>query len=76
MMEEIRKPEMTKKTSTPTNPPLKTGTFGKAWKTNTAKTASARKPSMSGRQLMEDLLFEEVTDIIYISETRLLSFKR
>ncbi|WP_245548319.1 hypothetical protein [Nocardia pneumoniae] len=38
---------MTKKTSTPTNPPRMPGVF--AWKNTTASTATARNPSMSGR---------------------------
>lgn len=43
----IRKPEMTKKTSTPINPP---GASGKpAWKRMTKMTAIARRPSTSGR---------------------------
>ena len=50
MMLEMRKPEMTKKTSTPTKPDLKM-LSGKAWKRTTEMTAMARKPSMSGRYL-------------------------
>ena len=58
---------MTKKTSTPTNPPLKTGTFGNAWKTKTANTANARRPSMSGRQPMEDFCFLSISpDLLFI----------
>jgi hypothetical protein len=44
----MRKPEMTKKTSTPTNPPATPGT--PAWNRTTASTATARRPSMSGRK--------------------------
>ena len=47
---EIRNPEMTKKTSTPTNPDLKM-LSGKAWKRTTEMTAMARSPSISGRYL-------------------------
>jgi hypothetical protein len=43
----IRKPEMTKKTSTPTKPPGASGT--RAWKRMTKMTAIARRPSTSGR---------------------------
>ncbi|CAM5739042.1 hypothetical protein SMICM304S_10892 [Streptomyces microflavus] len=43
----IRYPEMTKKTSTPMNPPARPGIS--AWKARTARTATARSPSMSGR---------------------------
>ena len=50
MMVEMRKPEMTKNTSTPTKPDLKT-LSGKAWKRTTEMTAMARSPSMSGRYL-------------------------
>ena len=50
MMVEMRNPEMTKKTSTPTKPDLKT-LSGKAWKRTTEMTAIARKPSISGRYL-------------------------
>jgi len=47
MLVVMRKPEMTKKTSTPTKPP---GTIqGKAWNKTTDPTAMARSPSMSGR---------------------------
>ncbi len=46
---EMRKPEMTKKMSTPIKPPFIQ--FGNAWKPTTVKTAIARKPSMSGRYL-------------------------
>ena len=60
MMVDIRNPEMTKKTSTPTNPDLKI-LSGKAWKRTTEMTAMARSPSISGRYLR--LLCEpEVTD--------------
>ena len=47
MMVEIRKPEITKKMSTPTNPP--STQVGNAWKATTETTATARRPSMSGR---------------------------
>src|SRR4051812_4900 len=47
MMPVIRKPEITKKTSTPTNPPG--AATGKAWKFTTSNTATARRPSTSGR---------------------------
>lgn len=50
MMVEIRKPEMTKKTSTPTKPDLKM-LSGKAWNRTTDITAMARRPSISGRYL-------------------------
>jgi len=50
MMVEMRKPEMTKKTSTPTNPDLKM-LSGKAWNRTTEMTAIARRPSISGRYL-------------------------
>ena len=50
MMVEIRNPEMTKKTSTPTKPDLKM-LSGKAWKRTTEMTAMARSPSISGRYL-------------------------
>src|SRR5689334_15019894 len=43
----MRNPEMTKKTSTPTKPPGTPGTA--AWNSTTARTATARSPSMSGR---------------------------
>jgi hypothetical protein len=43
----MRYPEITKNTSTPTNPPGKSP--GKAWNMTTARTATARRPSMSGR---------------------------
>lgn len=50
MMVEMRKPEITKKTSTPTKPDLKM-LSGKAWKRTTEMTAMARSPSISGRYL-------------------------
>ena len=50
MMVEMRNPEITKNTSTPTKPDLKT-LSGKAWKRTTEMTAMARSPSMSGRYL-------------------------
>ena len=50
MMVEMRNPEMTKNTSTPTKPDLKT-LSGKAWKRTTEMTAMARSPSISGRYL-------------------------
>ena len=50
MIVEMRNPEMTKKTSTPTKPDLKT-LSGKAWKRTTEITAMARSPSISGRYL-------------------------
>ena len=60
MMVEMRKPEITKKTSTPTKPDLKM-LSGKAWNSTTEMTAMARKPSISGRYLR--LLWEpELTD--------------
>ena len=43
----IRNPEITKKTSTPTYPPVVPGT--PKWKSRTAMTATARSPSMSRR---------------------------
>ena len=45
----MTKPEITKKTSTPTNPPLRPGT--PAWKRTTRSTAIDRRPSTSGRNL-------------------------
>ena len=50
MIVEMRNPEMTKNTSTPTKPDLKT-LSGKAWKRTTEMTAMARSPSISGRYL-------------------------
>ena len=47
MIEVIRKPEMTKKTSTPRYPPGRA--FSLMWKRITGRTANARKPSISGR---------------------------
>src|SRR5699024_8597866 len=44
----MRKPEMTKKTSTPTYPPERVPT--PEWKSTTSSTAIARKPWMSGRK--------------------------
>ena len=61
MMVEMRKPEMTKKMSTPAKPDLKM-LSGKAWKRTTERTAMARSPSISGRylrlrcELTDDLL--------------------
>ena len=49
-MVDIRNPDMTKKTSTPTKPDLKM-LSGKAWKSTTEMTAMARRPSISGRYL-------------------------
>ena len=46
MMPVIRKPEITKNTSTPIKPPGIAS--GKAWKCSTNITAMARTPSMSG----------------------------
>lgn len=46
-MLEIRKPEMTKKISTPINPPGIRD--GKAWKPTTESTATAQRPSISER---------------------------
>ena len=43
----MRKPEITKKTSTPTKPPRAAPT--PAWKVTTSPTATARSPSMSAR---------------------------
>src|SRR5262249_11882322 len=43
----IRKPEITKKMSTPQNPP--DSAAGMTWLTTTARTATARRPSMSLR---------------------------
>ena len=43
----IRKPEMTKNTSTPTNPPGSAD--GQKWQTTTIATATARSPWISGR---------------------------
>jgi len=50
IMVEIRKPDITKKTSTPTKPDLKM-LSGKAWNRTTEMTAMARSPSISGRYL-------------------------
>ena len=50
MIVEMRNPDMTKKTSTPTKPDLKM-LSGKAWKSTTEMTAMARSPSISGRYL-------------------------
>ena len=46
IIEVIKKPEITKKTSTPVNPPCRFP--GDTWKTITAITAKARNPSISG----------------------------
>ena len=43
----MRKPEITKNTSTPVNPPAATPT--PAWASRTAQIATARRPSTSGR---------------------------
>jgi hypothetical protein len=43
---DMRKPETTKNTSTPKNPPGASG--GNAWNKTTDKTATARKPWTSG----------------------------
>ena len=51
MMPVIRKPEITKNTSTPMKPPGMA--FGKAWKCRTSITAMARRPSTSGRYFNE-----------------------
>jgi hypothetical protein len=47
MICEIKYPDMTKKTSTPMNPPDKVS--GKAWYMITKVTAIVLKPSISGR---------------------------
>jgi hypothetical protein len=47
MIPEMRNPEMTKNTSTPAKPPG--AAAGKAWNASTASTATARRPSTSGR---------------------------
>jgi hypothetical protein len=47
MIPEIKKPEITKKTSTPIKPPGRSS--GKAWNMTTTNTASALNPSISGR---------------------------
>jgi hypothetical protein len=47
MIDVIRYPEITKKTSTPMKPPPKPGMF--AWNKTTGAIASARNPSMSAR---------------------------
>ncbi|CAN5887271.1 hypothetical protein BH11GEM1_BH11GEM1_33180 [soil metagenome] len=44
----MKKPEMTKKTSTPTNPPADQDT--PAWKSTTRKIMTPRRPSMSERK--------------------------
>ncbi len=48
----IRKPDSTKNTSTPTNPPENREIL--AWNKMTAMTATARRPSMSGRNVVVD----------------------
>src|SRR4249919_2641226 len=45
----IRYPEITKNTSTPTNPPVNSELL--RWKNITERTATARNPSTSGRYL-------------------------
>src|SRR3954463_8595853 len=49
----MRKPEITKKTSTPTKPPRSTA--GHTWKTTTSSTAIARSAWISGRWLDVDI---------------------
>ena len=44
MMPEMRKPDMTNKTSTPMKPPVMNS--GKAWKITTVKIAMVRRPSI------------------------------
>ena len=44
----IKKPDSTKNTSTPTNPPENQAI--RAWNKMTTMTATARRPSMSGRK--------------------------
>jgi hypothetical protein len=51
MIPVIRKPEITKNTSTPMKPPGMA--FGNAWKFRTSITAIARRPSTSGRYFGE-----------------------
>jgi hypothetical protein len=53
-MDAIRKPEITKKTSTPTKPPgIQSSPI---WNRMTGITAHARRPSISGRYLIELML--------------------
>lgn len=63
MMVEMRNPDMTKKTSTPTKPDLKM-LSGKAWKSTTEMTAMARKPSISGRYLRLRWEFELTDELL------------
>ncbi len=51
----MRKPEMTKNTSTPVKPPRRR--FGERWKATTDRTATALKPSMSGRYAVSVITF-------------------
>jgi hypothetical protein len=60
-MEEIKYPEITKKTSTPINPPGNHA--GNAWKATTIKTATARSPSISERYCKECAGFMEGADL-------------
>ena len=55
MIWEMRYPEMTKKTSTPMNPPVMNS--GKAWKMMTVVMAMVLNPSISGRYLREWAFF-------------------
>ena len=45
---------LTKKTSTPINPPLRNLHSGNAWKAKTKKTAKALNPSMSERHSIDE----------------------
>ena len=64
MMVEMRNPEITKKTSTPTKPDLKM-LSGKAWKRTTEMTAMARRPSISGRYLRLRWEFELTDELLW-----------
>ena len=63
MMVEMRKPDITKNTSTPTKPDLKM-LSGKAWKRTTEMTAMARRPSISGRYLRLLWEFELTNELL------------
>ena len=55
----MRKPLITKKTSTPTYPPGIR--FGQKWNSSTRSTASARNAWISGRTTPGEVCFESVT---------------
>lgn len=56
MIDVIKNPEITKKTSTPANPPLRFS--GDKWKMITAMTAKALNPSISGLYFILLILVE------------------